>query len=103
MPITASNGRHSSSSADPIVRFMLAGLALPWAPLGQILGFVHLPATYCLWVTFVVAAYILTVQFVKGFYLPRIGSWLLGYPFALVLMVISAILPFYIFKKKGWL
>lgn len=30
-------------------------------------------------------------------------SWAWGYPFALVLMVISAILPYYYFKKKGWL
>jgi NitT/TauT family transport system permease protein len=57
--------------------FMLfIGLALPWVPLGQILGFVHLPATYSLWVVFVVAAYLLTVQGVKHFYRQRIGSWL---------------------------
>lgn len=30
-------------------------------------------------------------------------DWLLGYPFALVLMVISAILPFLYFKRRGWL
>ena len=30
-------------------------------------------------------------------------SWVLGYPFALVLMVISAILPFLYFKQRGWL
>lgn len=30
-------------------------------------------------------------------------SWPFGYPFALVLMVISAILPFLYFKRKGWL
>jgi magnesium transporter len=30
-------------------------------------------------------------------------QWLLGYPFALVLMVISAVLPFWFFKRKGWL
>jgi magnesium transporter len=29
--------------------------------------------------------------------------WVVGYPFALVLMVISAILPYLWFKKKGWL
>lgn len=29
--------------------------------------------------------------------------WLLGYPFALILMVLSAILPYLWFKKKGWL
>ena len=30
-------------------------------------------------------------------------KWVLGYPFALVLMVISAALPFLYFKRKGWL
>jgi magnesium transporter len=30
-------------------------------------------------------------------------DWQLGYPFALVLMVFSAILPFLYFKRKGWL
>ncbi len=30
-------------------------------------------------------------------------AWLLGYPFALALMLISAILPFWIFKRRGWL
>ena len=30
-------------------------------------------------------------------------KWVLGYPFALVLMIISAILPFLYFKRKGWL
>lgn len=30
-------------------------------------------------------------------------QWQLGYPFALLLMVVSAILPFYYFKQKGWL
>ena len=30
-------------------------------------------------------------------------KWLLGYPFALCLMVISAVLPFWFFRHKGWL
>lgn len=30
-------------------------------------------------------------------------DWRLGYPFALMLMVLSAILPYLWFKKKGWL
>jgi len=29
--------------------------------------------------------------------------WLLGYPFALVLMVASALVPIWFFKRKGWL
>jgi magnesium transporter len=30
-------------------------------------------------------------------------EWIWGYPFALALMVLSAILPYYFFKRKGWL
>jgi magnesium transporter len=30
-------------------------------------------------------------------------DWVLGYPFAIVMMVISAILPFVYFKRRGWL
>ena len=30
-------------------------------------------------------------------------SWPIGYPFALLLMVISAVMPFWYFKRKGWL
>jgi magnesium transporter len=30
-------------------------------------------------------------------------QWKMGYPFALFLMIVSAILPFYYFKRKGWL
>ena len=30
-------------------------------------------------------------------------DWLVGYPFALVLMVFSAIAPYLFFKRKGWL
>jgi magnesium transporter len=29
--------------------------------------------------------------------------WALGYPFAVVLMVISALVPVAYFKRKGWL
>ncbi|ACM35649.1 magnesium transporter [Allorhizobium ampelinum] len=30
-------------------------------------------------------------------------TWLLGYPFALIVMVLSAIIPFLFFRSKGWL
>jgi magnesium transporter len=30
-------------------------------------------------------------------------QWKLGYPFAILLMILSAILPFLYFKRKGWL
>ncbi len=30
-------------------------------------------------------------------------DWALGYPFALVLMILSAVIPIYYFRQKGWL
>jgi magnesium transporter len=30
-------------------------------------------------------------------------EWLFGYPFAIGLMILSAILPFLFFKRRGWL
>ena len=30
-------------------------------------------------------------------------TWMLGYPFALALMALSAILPYLYFKRRGWL
>ncbi len=30
-------------------------------------------------------------------------KWIFGYPFALLLMVLSAVLPYLYFKRKGWL
>ena len=30
-------------------------------------------------------------------------EWTFGYPFSILLMILSAVLPYYFFKKKGWL
>jgi magnesium transporter len=30
-------------------------------------------------------------------------KWLFGYPFAILLMILSAILPYWYFKRRGWL
>ena len=35
-------------------------------------------------------------------YMPELG-WMMGYPFALVLMVTSVLLPYLFFRRKGWL
>jgi magnesium transporter len=29
--------------------------------------------------------------------------WLLGYPFALLIMVLSSVIPYWVFKRRGWL
>lgn len=35
-------------------------------------------------------------------FMPELG-WHFGYPFALGLMVVSAIIPYWFFKRRGWL
>lgn len=35
-------------------------------------------------------------------YMPEL-KWLTGYPFALLIMIVSAITPFWYFKRRGWL
>jgi magnesium transporter len=35
-------------------------------------------------------------------HMPELG-WRFGYPFALLLMVISAVLPYWFFRRRGWL
>jgi len=35
-------------------------------------------------------------------YMPEL-NWSLGYPFALLLMALSVVVPFWIFYQKGWL
>ena len=35
-------------------------------------------------------------------FMPEI-KWYFGYPFAILLMVVSAVLPYIYFKIKGWL
>ena len=30
-------------------------------------------------------------------------SWMFGYPFALMMMLVSAVLPYWWFKQRGWL
>jgi magnesium transporter len=35
-------------------------------------------------------------------FMPELG-WLLGYPFAIGVMILSALLPYWFFKRKGWL
>ncbi|MGB6969726.1 MAG: CorA family divalent cation transporter, partial [Methyloceanibacter sp.] len=35
-------------------------------------------------------------------YMPEL-HWLLGYPFAMLLMILFAVLPYLYFKRKGWL
>jgi len=49
------------------------GLVLPFIPLGKYFGFVQPPPMYFLALVFIVAVYLLTVQFVKTWFIKRYG------------------------------
>lgn len=53
-------------------------------------------------VLFLPPTLVATVYGMNFKYMPEL-NWLFGYPVALVLMVLSAVAPFYWFKRNGWL
>jgi magnesium transporter len=53
-------------------------------------------------VLFLPPTLVATVYGMNFKFMPEL-HWLLGYPFALLLMVLSAVVPFYWFKRNGWL
>ena len=53
-------------------------------------------------VVFLPPTLVATIYGMNFHFMPEL-DWPLGYPVALVLMLISAILPYWIFKKKGWM
>ncbi|WP_088342960.1 MULTISPECIES: magnesium transporter CorA family protein [Rhodomicrobium] len=53
-------------------------------------------------VVFLPPTLVATIYGMNFKYMPEL-NWALGYPFALILMVISAIVPIYWFKRSGWL
>jgi Mg2+-importing ATPase len=63
--------RPSAALALTSVLVVLVGAVLPFTPLGATLGFVHPPAMYYLVVAATVAAYLATVQIVKGRFYAR--------------------------------
>lgn len=72
------------------------------------LGLISVEQNAALKVFSVAALIFLPPTLVAGIYgmnfdhMPEL-KWLAGYPWALGIMLISAVLPFYIFKRKGWL
>lgn len=53
-------------------------------------------------VVFLPPTLVATVYGMNFHFMPEL-DWPWGYPVALVLMLISAVLPYWIFKKKGWM
>jgi Mg2+-importing ATPase len=69
-----------STAAAPVViltpAVMVAGVAIPFTPVGAAVGLVPLPAAYFAWLAATLAGYCLLTQAVKGWYVRRFGMWL---------------------------
>jgi len=55
---------------------IVAGMILPFTPLGTALGMVPLPADYFIWLWLILGSYCLLTQYLKGFYIRTFGKWL---------------------------
>lgn len=55
---------------------IIAGMILPFTPIGAGLGMVPLPAKYFIWLWLILGSYCLLTQSLKGFYIRTFGKWL---------------------------
>lgn len=71
-------------------------------------GFINIEQNQIIKIFSIAAAVFLPPTLIASIYgmnfvhLPELG-WLLGYPFALALMLTSALAPYFYFRRKGWL
>jgi len=88
---------HAAFLADKITFLLDATLGLINLEQNQIIKIFSVAAVVFLPPTLVASIYGMNFQF-----MPEL-SWPLGYPLALGLMVLSALLPYLFFKRSGWL
>ncbi|MDP1932284.1 MAG: magnesium/cobalt transporter CorA [Gammaproteobacteria bacterium] len=88
---------HNSFVFDKINFLMDASLGFINIQQNQIIKIFSIAAVVFLPPTLVASAYGMNFDF-----MPELG-WTLGYPWALGLMVLSGIAPYWYFKRKGWL
>ena len=90
-------GEHAAFLATNISFLLDASLGLINVEQNAIIKIFSIASVVFLPPTLVASIYGMNFQF-----MPELG-WNLGYPAALLLMLISAIVPFYVFRWKGWL
>lgn len=88
---------HATFLADKITFLLDATLGLINLEQNQIIKIFSVAAVVFLPPTLVASIYGMNFQF-----MPEL-SWPFGYPFAIGLMVLSALVPFLYFKRSGWL
>ncbi len=90
-------GEHAGTLSNKITFLLDATLGLINLEQNQIIKIVSVAAVVFLPPTLVASIYGMNFVF-----MPEL-QWYVGYPFALGLMVLSAILPYFFFKRRGWL
>ena len=88
---------HISFLSGKIVFLLDATLGMVSIQQNDIIKIFSIAAVVLLPPTLIASAYGMNFEF-----MPEL-KWFFGYPFALVLMVVSAVLPYLYFKRKGWL
>lgn len=54
---------------------MVTGIAIPFSPLGHMIGLVPLPWAYFPWLAGILFAYCVVVQGMKWLYIRKFGQW----------------------------
>ena len=88
---------HVSFLSNKIVFLLDATLGMINIEQNNIIKIFSIAAVVLLPPTLVASAYGMNFQF-----MPEL-KWAFGYPFAILLMIVSAVLPYLFFKRKGWL
>ena len=88
---------HAESLSQKITFLLDATLGMINIQQNDIIKIFSIAAVVFLPPTLVASAYGMNFEF-----MPEL-KWFFGYPFAIVLMVVSAVLPYLYFKSKGWL
>ncbi len=90
-------GDHASFSSQKVTFLLDATLGMINIEQSNIIKIFSIAAGVFLPPTLIASIYGMNFKFIPEF------DWPWGYPFALVLMVASAVLPFWYFKRRGWL
>lgn len=88
---------HASFMSNKITFLLDATLGMISIEQNQIIKLFSVAAVVFLPPTLIASIYGMNFRFIPELH------WELGYPLAILLMVVSAILPFLYFKRKGWL
>lgn len=88
---------HAGSLTYKVTFLLDATLGLITIEQNAIIKIFSIAAVVFLPPTLIASIYGMNFQF-----MPEL-EWLLGYPLALMLMVVSAVLPYQFFKRRGWL